>query len=220
MVSTVHATVNVDRMDCIGHNLSPSGALWPFASRLKFGDASNALEELSRSGEPVWCPCTGGGLYRVSALSEGKNLIGGSELTRPRGFKSYNCDAIGYVVRAVGGKHGIALKAICDRDRSDSTSQTPTSCGLLMNQEINRVANMFEFWDGATLENGIKLYLEECRRSMRVGIDRVIARTLGEGLARRDAVKAVRDRVQDELAKHLALFDTVRKGRTCLLANC
>lgn len=209
MVSTLHLDAKGEKVDCLGHHLSPSGAAYSFGRGLR----QEQIEDLMATpgtGEPIWSPCSGGAIYRVTALREALGIFN-CELVRPRGFKSYNCDVIGYAVRAAGYRHQVALKAICRRDRSASTSENPNSMGLLMNQEINRVANLFEFWEKDRCEAAAQQYLFERRKTPLSANDRVIARTLGEGLARRPQLVAVRQRVAEQLGQHIGLFAPIKQ---------
>lgn len=216
MVSTLHLDAKARKVDCLGHNLSPSGAAHPFGRGLRQEQIEDLIGTFQSAGEPIWSPCSGGAIYRVAALREALRIFQ-CELVRPRGFKSYNCDVLGYAVRAAGYKHQVALKAICHRDRSDSTSEKPNSMGLLMNQEINRVANLFEFWETDSCKAATHKYLTE-RRKTALGVnDRVIARTLGEGLARQSQLVEIRQRVAQQLGQHVGLFATTKQRRKQLL---
>lgn len=217
MVSTLHLDPG-GKVDCLGHNLSPSGAAYSFGEGLRPEQLREFLDRHSSGGEPIWCPCSGGAIYRVTALKAALELFNG-ELVRPRGFKSYNCDVLGYALRAAGYRHSFALQAKCRRDRTNSTSRLPHSAGLLLNQEINRVANLFEFWEEADCKAAVSRYLTEPRKTRLELNDRVIARTLGEGLARRDQFQAVRQLVRQQLHDHVALFEEVKRQRKELLGS-
>src|ERR1035438_3643348 len=91
----------------------------------------------------------------------------------------------------------------CIRRQAGSSSKTPDPPGPLMNQEINRIANVFEFWPGARLRHAITEYLNANRLKDGLRpIDLRIARTLGEALARADLNKIVAGRIQIDLDEH------------------
>jgi hypothetical protein len=186
MVTTLHLGPD-DKIDCLGHNLGPQGQLREFGESL----TQRQIEQLPRlsTGElPIWSPCSGGAIYKTAALSRAKDRIKGQELVRPRGFKSYNCDALGYVIRAAGYRNCCARNAICKRDRTGSSSKRPTTKGLKINQEINRVANLIEFWEPSRMKQAIAEYLKQDRQASGLKpVDLIVARTLGEGLASLDS---------------------------------
>jgi hypothetical protein len=89
-----------------------------------------------------------------------------------------------------------------------------------MNQEINRIANIFEFWPDARRRHAITEYLKDNRLKDGLRpVDLRIARTLGEALARPDLNKTVGGRIQIELDEHLDLFADLKAKRKTLLTN-
>ena len=218
MVTTLHLGPD-DKIDCLGHNLGPQGQMHDFGESL----TREQIEQVPRSstGElPIWSPCSGGAIYKTEALSRAKDRINGRELVRPRGFKSYNCDALSYAIRAAGYRNCCARSAICKRDRTGSSSRRPTTKGLTMNQEINRVANLMEFWEPSRRKEAIAAYLKQDRRASGLKpVDLVVARTLGEGLARPDFYELVGERIRTELCEHIELFDQVKAKRRALLSG-
>jgi hypothetical protein len=215
MVTTLHLDPS-GTIDCLGHNLGLQGQLYPFGVGLH----KDQLQRLQKmSAECIWSPCSGGALYRTSALSAARSLIQGP-LVRPLGFKSYNCDVLGYLLRAVGYVNSHATEAVCVRDRAGSSSRSPGTAGLLINQEINRIANLVEFWEPTIRRKAIGEYLTQDRRGSGLSpVDLVVARTLGEGLARLAIYPMAGASIQKDLVGHLDAFDTNKKAWKALLSE-
>lgn len=178
MVSTLHMGAH-NRVDCLGHNLGPAGQAFDFGTGMDATKLTELLSSATAGDEPVWGPCSGGALYQVAALSRAADLVGTVALVRPFGFKFYNCDCLAYVIRAAGYRHAYSLAAKCCRDRSESTSLNPGSIGLIMNRDINRIANLFEFWQPSGYDAAIRAYLRETQEvAPLTETDRAVARTL------------------------------------------
>lgn len=213
MVTTLHLTQDRSHVDCFGHNIGPCGELFDFGQDLPL----ELLDELPRlPGSdlfPVWAPCSGGALYRTQALKAALRFAPDATLLRPFGFKSYNCDVIGYFLRSQGFQNICVRKAILKRDRKGSTSRRADSPGLLINQEINRIANMYEFWRPTRRDNAIRDYLGRDRtRSCLKPIDLRVARTLGQATARR-LYESVGMHVERELAEIITANEQVVEVR-------
>lgn len=211
MVTTLHLAPD-GVIDCLGHNVGPNGELLDFGQGL----TRQQLFEISPSTEtlPVWAPCSGGALYRTKALDLVIERAPERCLLRPLGFKSYNCDVLGYFLRSTGYKNASTLDAFCIRDRSGSSSRRPNTPGLLMNQEINRVANMFEFWQQPSRDTALRRYLEKDRSKAGLQpLDLRIARTLGQALARTDLCKSIGKTIEKELSNHIKSYHRIREVR-------
>ena len=219
MVTTLHLG-EAAKVDCFGHCLGTEGQLFSYGEGLKAQDLKE-LPLLRRTGAPaIWSPCSGGAMYKTAALNSARALTKNRDLVRPRGFKSYNCDVLGYLIRASGYLNSLSVGAICTRRQAGSSSKTPDTPGLLMNQEINRIANIFEFWPDARRRHAITEYLKDNRLKDGLRpVDLRIARTLGEALARPDLNKTVGGRIQIELDEHLDLFADLKAKRKTLLTN-
>ncbi len=185
MVVTLHLA-NSSKIHGLGHFLGPSGACLDFGHNVH----RDAIISVDTSGEnsAIWAPCSGGALYRVKALQAAQDTFDmrGSDLFHPSGFKSYNCCALGFSVRAAGYKVAIEPKAVCTRDSTNSTSANPNTAGLLMNQEINRIANIYTYWPAQLRAEALELYERESRNNQNLQkIDKRIAMVLAENLARK-----------------------------------
>ena len=95
-----------DKAFNLGHSLSKSHACFDFGQDVN-SDKINEIEE-----DWFYCPCSGAAAYRVSALDpraafgeEGQPLNGAL-------FKSYNCDALGYLVKANGYENLVNNEAV------------------------------------------------------------------------------------------------------------
>jgi hypothetical protein len=215
MITTLHVDA-AQSVASLGHNLGTAGELFDFAESFPVERLADVLVALDPK-QHVWSPCSGGALYRVKALVGALDAINQPEILRPRGFKSYNCDAIAFAIREAGYENAIALEARCTRTRTGSTSKVPDRPGLLMNQEINRLANLFEYWPEQERQRAVELYLQKTRtKADLTEIDLRIARTLGEGLAR----KLPAYPAKLALLTHISGSAHAAKTRKVLLAEC
>lgn len=210
MVSTLHVDIGNRSVYSLGHFLSPSGGLYDFAMGSKM-DAIEAIKEyLATSSEVIWSPCSGGALYNVKALARvSESLSSRFDTFRPYGFKSYNCCEIGYLMRSFKYEHKVVPEAVCQRDGSQSTSRHPNTCGLLLNQELNRIASIRTFWPDDLASQAIGLYINERRNEKRVtDIDKRIIVTLSNNLARPWSRKEL---IRTQLERHLAYYQRSRE---------
>jgi len=89
-----------------------------------------------------------------------------------------------------------------------------------MYQEINRIANLFEYWPIDRAQAAVKSYLHPPRERINLKvIDLRIARTHGEGIARRHFSK-VAEMVSKDLEQHLAAFQRVKDVREMFRCRC
>jgi hypothetical protein len=216
MVTTLHVAKSGDRIHGAGHFLGPSGGLYDYGRDLSIDMRDDLINVLRRHDfEAIWAPCSGGALYSVEALRVTTQAISTAyDVFHPAGFKSYNCSHIGYLMKAGGFKNVVAQDATCTRDDSDSTSRNPTSCGLLFNQEINRIASLYTYWPEDLAQDAMTRYMSENRKSISLSaLDKRIILTLAENLRRN---WPYRGSVRTLLEKHLEYFgasmEVVRKG--------
>ena len=186
MVTTLHIDKN-EKIYNFGHFLSPSGAGFDFGRDVPFSSLdSSTIDYLKPEAQVIWSPCSGGALYRVKALRKAAELLqlDNYDLFHPNGFKSYNCPVLGFLIRAAGFHNICSPEAICFRDGSESTSRYPNSPGLLINQEVNRIANIYSFWPADLIDDALNLYFTERRNSKLQIIDKRISAVLAENLIR------------------------------------
>jgi hypothetical protein len=166
MVTTLHLNSN-GGVDCLGHDLGPQGQLFSFGEGLK-PEQIEKLPRLSRTAEfPVWSPCSGGALYRSKALSAVRTLTGCPDLVRPKGFKSYNCDALANILRAAGYRNSYTLDAVCTRDRTGSSSKKASDSRLVDERDQPRchsLKNFCKLW-GVAVDSSCQLSTLQRSRS-------------------------------------------------------
>lgn len=218
MVTTLHVAKSGDRIHGLGHFLGPSGGLYDYGKGLRIELYNELVNVLRRHNfEAIWAPCSGGALYSVEALRIASQTISETyEVFHPAGFKSYNCSHLGYLIKAGGFKNVVAQNATCIRDDSESTSRNPTSCGLLINQELNRIASLYTFWPNDMAEDALRHYISENRKNASLPpLDRRIILTLAENLCRswphRETIKPL---LQKHLGLYRASMDIIRQGGT------
>ena len=207
MVTTLHVAKYGEKIHSLGHFLGPSGGLYDYGRELHINRLDNLISVLQKHDfEAIWAPCSGGALYCVEALRITSQTISPAyEVFHPAGFKSYNCSHLGYLMKANGFRNVVAQNATCTRDDSESTSRNPTSCGLLFNQEINRIASLYTYWPEDLAQNALNLYMSEHRKRVSFSpLDKRIILTLAENL-RRDWPHS--GSVKTLLRKHLARFE-------------
>jgi GT2 family glycosyltransferase len=189
MVTSLH--LNNDNHKIIynfGHFLGLSGAGLDFGRDVPVSLLETlTIDYKNPEGQVIWSPCSGGTLYRVKALKKATKLLTNNscDLFHPKGFKSCNCFVLGFLIRAAGFHNICTPKAICFRDGKESTSRFPNSPGLLINQEINRIANIYSFWPDDLVHDSLELYFSEKRNTPLQMIDKRIIAVLAENLTRK-----------------------------------
>ena len=214
MATSLHLSKDSDRIHNLGHFLSPSGGLYDFARNIKVEHLQTIIDILKHNSfENIWSPCSGGALYVTAALKNStKWLKPDYEIFSRYGFKSNNCGILGFIFRVFGYKNIIVYDAECIRDESASTSRYPNSAGLLINQEINRISNIYTYWPEDIQLQALSNYIAEKRIKPDLReIDKRIILTLAKNLVRSWNFK---DKIKINLQKHLDRFEeniTLRK---------
>ena len=114
---------------------------------------------------------------------------------------------MGFLIRAAGYKNAVAQDSICRRDDSESTSAHANTKGLLINQEVNRMASVLTFWPEDLQKDACMRYkTQERRRAGLELIDKRIILTLAKNLKRKYKGKTGR-----ALRKHLAKYETIKQ---------
>lgn len=206
MVTTVHISRSKNTIHNIGHYFSPSGGLYDFARGInseKLRDIIKIIDGLDSLS--IWSPCSGGALYNLEFLKLSvSTLTENFEIFHHYGFKSYNCCIIGNILRSNNYSNIIVPDAVCYRDDTESTSTHPNTPGLLINQEINRIAHLYSFWPEELKSEAIRRYNEESRVNSNIQeIDKSIVLTLAKNLTRKWAKQTD---ISEALKKHLSFF--------------
>lgn len=217
MVSTVN--VHMDRNNKIfscGHYLSPSGALKDIGYNRDKEDVLTFLEnEKSNIDQLIWSPCSGSAVYSVEAFKKIACRYGDS-IFYQHGFKSNNCCIMGFLFREFGYENTISLNSISRRNVKNSLShKLKLGCkdkfdSLIFCQEINRIANIYNFWPDNMVEPSISMYLNEERKNFPNKIDKEIILTLSKNVTYRCFSK---NNTADYLQAHLTKYSTLEKLR-------
>lgn len=204
MVTTL-TLKNHDEVFNLGHCLSETHGCFDCG----FGIESKKVNELKN--EWIYCPCSGAAAYKILALNPEPSFGKDSLPLNGSLFKSYNCDALGYLVKSNGYLNKIVKSAISTKiGISGSTSSNPNSIGLNANQELSRLLNIRTY--RKNYQYLINEYnIELCKRDYKIedivhqykNIDSKILTHLSKNYSRKFDPK---NEIEEELSNHCGLF--------------
>lgn len=212
MITTLIVNHDQNKMTFnLGHNISPSGGCFDFGSGL---NTDVVIKKATTEPSAILGPCTGAGVYKTIALVNNENFIESNDPVNPSLFKSYNCDAMGYLVLANGFTNYINPNSISLKSGlQNSTSNNPNSLAINMNLEISRMTNIFTYFEDC--KTAYELYKNE-RLKKQFSIDDsnfkfkesdiLMIRLFAQRMARIFA----KHKLRDKLARHHSFFSSTK----------